>query len=179
MDENINKLVIPSKNAKKQGKILCTHLRKLFLPNTTYKLQDKNISIKKYKTLADELKMSHFIVTGDNYIKIGERPNGPTITFSVEEHSTKIRPFNNQIYSSDPVITFSGKSEHEEFFKKLSHPGKTPMRNLHFAFNGENIEIRHYKIETVEEEDIKVGLTEIGPRLTLKIKKIEDSFFPM
>ncbi|KAF5141614.1 brix domain protein [Vairimorpha ceranae] len=179
MDECINKLVICSKKPKKRAKTLCTVFRKLFLPNTTYKLKDKNVSVRRYKSLGEDLKMSHFIVTADNYIKIGQRPNGPTFTFSIEEFEEKMKIFSNAIYSTDPLITITGESKYNDFFTNLSHPNNTPERNINFHFENDFIQIRHYKIETVEEENIKVGLTEIGPRLTLRIKKIEEDFFPI
>jgi U3 small nucleolar ribonucleoprotein protein IMP4 len=177
MDELVNKLVICCKKPKKKAKILCKQFRKMFLPNVAYKLKDENISVKRYKLVADDYKMSRFIVTGDSYIKIGRRTEGPTITFSIEEYDEKMKVLNNTFYETDPLITCSGESDLVDFFKDLSHPGNVPTRNIHIHFEDDRIELRHYKIETVEEEEIKVGLTELGPRITLKIKKIEDSFF--
>lgn len=156
---------------------MCKQFRKLFLPNVTYKLQDKNISVKRYKLIDDEYKMSHFIVVGEDYIKIGRRTEGPTITFSIEEYEENMKNLPSSYYETDPLITCSGESELIDFFKELSHPWNIPTRNIHFHFEEDRIEMRHYKIETMEEEEIKVGLTELGPKITFKIKKVEDTFY--
>lgn len=178
IDEFINKLIVTCKKPKKQAKIICKVLRRIFLPNVTFKLKDKSVGLKKLKSIGDEYKMSHYIVVGDRYIKIGHRPNGPTATYRIINFKDTIKKHNNSIYNEDPLITISGESNLSDMFIKLSHPGKLPTRNIHFHFNNDEVEIRHYKIETKEEDNVKVGLNEIGPKLTLKLLKIQDSFFP-
>lgn len=178
IDEFINKLIITCKKPKKQAKTLCKALRKLFLPNVTYKLKDKKTSIKKLKSIGDEYKMSHFIVIGDNYLKIGQRPNGPTAIYRIINFKDNVKTYNNLIYNEDPLITISGESNLSDVFLNLSHPGKLPTRNIHFHFENDEVEMRHYKIETKEDDNIKVGLNEIGPKLSLRLIKVQSSFFP-
>jgi U3 small nucleolar ribonucleoprotein protein IMP4 len=147
-------------------------------PNVTLNLKDSNPSIKRYKTIADEFKMSHFIVTGNNFLKIGKYPQGPTVLFEVLDFQPEKFPVEKKIYATDPLITYSGdESNLINLFRTLSQPPKIPSRTINFHFDEDQILIRHYKIITEEDDNIKVGLKDIGPSLTLKIKKIEDSFF--
>ncbi|KAF9764106.1 hypothetical protein NGRA_0820 [Nosema granulosis] len=178
MNEYVNKLVVTSKKPKKIAKMLCKQIRLMLSPNVTLNLKDSNPSIKRYKSIADEFKMSHFIVTGNNFIKIGKYPEGPTILFEVIDYNPELEPTDKRIFASDPLITCSGEdSDLYSLFTSLSQPPKIPQRNINFHFEDDKIVVRHYKILTEEDDNIKVGLENIGPNFSLRIKKIEDTFF--
>lgn len=178
MSEFVNKLVVTCKKPKKTAKMLCKQIRLMLAPNVTLNLKDSNPSIKRYKSIADEFKMSHFIVTGNNFIKIGKYPDGPTVLFEVVNYKPELSPTDKRIFATDALITCTGDdSPLSQMFISLSQPPKVPLRNINFHFSDDTVVVRHYKIITEEDENIKVGLECIGPFLTLKIKKIEDSFF--
>lgn len=178
MNEHVNKLVVTCKKPKKAAKILCKHIRLMLSPNVTLNLKDSHPSIKRYKSIAEEFKMSHFVVTGNNFIKIGKYPDGPTVLFEVVDYKPELAPVDKRIFATDPLITCTGEeSSLSDLFISLSQPPKVPQRNINFHFADDYVEVRHFKIITEEDENIKVGLESIGPSFTLKIKKIEDSFF--
>ncbi|UYI27044.1 U3 small nucleolar ribonucleoprotein [Encephalitozoon cuniculi] len=172
-----NKLVITAKKPGKRTRQICMHIRRMLEPNVTAKLRDRNTTVKSYLDVADALELSHFVLVDARDIKIGTRPKGPTYVFNVVDYNPKYVKVGNEYYEEDPCITFTGESELKELFLSLSSRPKTFKRNLHFCFDGDLIHVRHYAILTKEEEDIKVGFHEIGPRITMRLVKKMDGFF--
>ncbi|KAH9410937.1 brix domain-containing protein [Ordospora pajunii] len=172
-----NKLVITAKKPTKRTKQICEHLRRMLEPNVTAKLKDKNTTVKSYIDIADAFELSHFILVDARDIKVGIRPNGPTYIFNVVEYNPKYVRVDHEHYRDDPLITFSGSSPLKSLFSSLSSQPSTSRRNIHFHFDDDLIHIRHYAILTKDEDDIKVGFTEIGPRITVRhIKKLNGFF---
>lgn len=173
----LNKLVITAKKPTKRAKLLCKHFRRILEPNVTAKLKDKNTTVASYLDVADIFELSHFILIDARDIKIGIRPNGPTYVFNVVGYSPKYVDVSSEYYRDDPCITFTGESDFKKLFASLSSQPKTFKRNIHFYFDNGLIYIRHYAILTKDEEDIRVGFNEIGPRITLKFVKKMEGFF--
>jgi U3 small nucleolar ribonucleoprotein protein IMP4 len=172
-----NKLVITTKKPKKKTKTLCEHMRRLLEPNVTAKLRDKGTTVKDYVGVADKYELSHFILLDARDIRIGVRPKGPTYVFNVVSYDGRMRPAQHRYFLRDPLITFTGESELRELFASLSSQPAEFDRNIHVHFEDGLIHIRHYAMVTKEEEDIKVGFNEIGPRLTLRLFKKTEGFF--
>jgi U3 small nucleolar ribonucleoprotein protein IMP4 len=172
-----NKLVITVKNPDKRTKVLCEHIRKMLEPNVTAKLRDKGTTVKDYMGLADDYELSHFILLDARDIRVGVRPKGPTYVFNIVSYSGKMRRAPHKCFLGDPLITFSGESEFKKLFESLSTQPEEFDRNIHIHFEDSLIHIRHYAVVTREEEDIKVGFSEVGPRLTLRFLKRTEGFF--
>ncbi|AFM98812.1 hypothetical protein EHEL_081120 [Encephalitozoon hellem ATCC 50504] len=173
----LNKLVITVKKPTRRSKQMCMHIRRMLEPNVTAKLRDKNTTVKSYLDVADTLELSHFILVDARDIKIGVRPKGPTYVFNIVDYNPKFVMVGSEYYRDDPCITFTGESDTKGLFMSLSSQPETFKRNLHFYFDGDLIHVRHYAIVTKEEEDIRVGFNEIGPRITMKLVKKMDGFF--
>lgn len=173
----MNKLVITTKKPNKRAKLLCRQVRRMLEPNVTAKLKDRNTTIEPYLSIADAFELSHFILIDSRDIKIGVRPNGPTFVFNIVEYNPKYVNLGSEFYSEDAHITFTGESEFKELFSSLSSSGKAFKRNIHVCFEDDLIYIRHYGVLIKEEENIKVGFNEIGPRITLKFIKKMDGLF--
>lgn len=173
----LNKLVITVKKPTKKTKLLCHHIRRMLEPNVTAKLKDKNTTIQSYLDVADAFELSHFILVDARDIKIGVRPAGPTYVFNVVDYNPKYININDEYYRSDPCITFTGDSQFKDLFSSLSSQPETFKRNIHFYFEDDLIHVRHYAILTKDEDDIKVGFNEIGPRITMRFVKMMKGFF--
>lgn len=175
----LNKLVITVKKPTKRAKQICAHMRRILEPNVTAKLRDKNTTVKSYLDVADALELSHFILVDARDIKIGIRPHGPTYVFNVVEYNPKYIKVSEDHYKSDPFISSTGESELKELFLSLSSQPDTFKRSLHFHFDGDLVHIRHYAILTKDDDDddIKVGFNEIGPRISMRLVKRMDGFF--
>lgn len=172
-----NKLVITAKRPKKRTKLLCKHIRRMLEPNVTAKLKDTNTTVESYLDVADMLELSHFVLIDSRDIKIGVRPAGPTYVFNIVDYNPRFVGVGHDHYKTDPYITFSGSSEFKDVFLSLTSQPTDFKRNLHFHSEDGLIHVRHYAVVTKEEDDIKVGLHEIGPRISMRFVKEMKGFF--
>lgn len=75
-------------------------------------------------------------------------------------------------------MTVNGKCEYKHLFESFGKNQNVFQRALHFDIQDDFINIRHYFILTKDtENNYRVSMREIGPRLTLKLSKIEEGVF--
>lgn len=170
-------MVITSKQPNKRTKLICKHLRRILEPNVTANLRDRNTTVDSYLEVADVYEFSHFILVDGRDIKIGIRPAGPTYVFNVVQYNPKYVEVDHEHYREDACTTFEGESEFRDVFSGLFSQSLQFRRNVHFHFDSNLIHIRHYAVLTKDEDDIKVGFDEIGPRITLRFVKKMPGFF--
>ncbi|KAI5150423.1 hypothetical protein ENBRE01_1488 [Enteropsectra breve] len=174
----VNKLIITTREPSKESKKLCTQLRRICDPDCLTKLQDKRPRVQDYLGVADAFLISHIMVVSENSIQIGMRPQGPTHTFKILEYSNEWKNFSFELYKNPPFITFQGKSDLKPIFERLGKNAPGFKRALHISFEDDKIYIRHYCTSTEDLEDNwKMHLREIGPRLTLQHVKKEEGLY--
>jgi hypothetical protein len=161
-------------------------LRKCFEPHTSSKLRDeKRSSLKDYVSVADQFKISHFMVFTQTengiYLKISRYKNkGPTVHFKVVDYTLFNR--NQTMVLQDPFISFTGFRKDDELLDYLgfvnTHTNDDRInRTISFHREESKIYVRHYVIKREMGNSVRIELEEIGPRMTLEIFKIEDGFF--
>ncbi|KAL8474279.1 hypothetical protein ACS0TY_030925 [Phlomoides rotata] len=209
-------------------------LRKLMLPYTALNLKEKKRNnLKDFLNVAGPMGVTHFLILSKTntapYLRVGRMPQGPTITFKIQDYSlaidvaqSQLRPRSHKdLFQNPPLIVLSGFGTGEQHLKlttimfqnifpaihintvKLS----TCQRIVLLNYNKDTklIDFRHYSIRLqpigvagygseseVDDEAATVSLPEdlgrvnrasnksavklqeIGPRMTLKLMKIEE-----
>ncbi|KAI3928007.1 hypothetical protein MKW98_023608 [Papaver atlanticum] len=111
-------------------KQLLKDLRELMLPYTALKLKEKKRNnLKDFLNVAGSLGVTHFLMlsktSSSPYLRVARTPQGPTLTFKIEEYSlaldvakSQIRPRRPpEIFKSPPLIVLSGFGTGEEHLK--------------------------------------------------------------
>lgn len=174
----LNKLVITNKNPSKSTKKLCKQLRRIFDPDCLTNLKEKHPRIKDCLQMADFHQISHICIVSDAMIQIGDRIKNETYTFKILDYVDNFKNYGFDYYKTPAFITFQGSHQLRPLFERFGKNEPGFKRSLHFLFDGEQIHIRHYWYKTQDTEDnFKVGLKEIGPRLTIKLIKTESGIF--
>lgn len=176
--ELINILTMTVRDPSKITEGMCKQLRKVFMPNSLTKLE-MNTRMQDVIDVSDQLLITEIVYLSKDELKIAVMPKGPTFIFNIVEYDNNYKNFSMDLYREPALITMDGKWAHKNIFEGFGTRGGDSKRALHFHFKNDLIYIRHYYISTEDLEDkFKVGLKEIGPKLTLKLKKIEEGVFP-
>lgn len=175
----VNKVVITNRNPSKKSMKLCTQLRKIFDPDGMTNLKEKHPRVSDFLEVADHFLISHIITVSDMHIHVGVRPRGPTYVFKILEYDPEFKNFGAEIYKHPAFITFEGRSVLKPVFERFGKNEAGFRRALHFRFEDDQILVRHYCVGTKDTDDnFRVGLREIGPRLTLQLVEKEEGFYP-
>lgn len=174
----INILTMTVKNPSKATEGLCKQLRKIFMPNSLNKIEI-NPKMQDVIDISDQLLVTQVVYLSKDEIKIAVMPKGPTYTFKIDEYDNNYKNFTMDLYKEPAFITTEGKCSYKNIFECLGTGEGEFKRALHFYFKNDLVYMRHYCTSTEDLEDkFKVCLREIGPRLTLKLMKLEDGIFP-
>ncbi|MCL7024828.1 hypothetical protein MKW94_030019, partial [Papaver nudicaule] len=111
-------------------KQLLKDLRELMLPYTALKLKEKKRNnLKDFLNVAGSLGVTHFLMlsktSSSPYLRVARTPQGPTITFKIEEYSLSLDVANSQarprrppdIFKAPPLIVLSGFGTGEQHLK--------------------------------------------------------------
>ncbi|MCL7036197.1 hypothetical protein MKW94_006559, partial [Papaver nudicaule] len=111
-------------------KQLLKDLRELMLPYTALKLKEKKRNnLKDFLNVAGSLGITHFLMlsktSSSPYLRVARTPQGPTITFKIEEYSLSLDVANSQarprrppdIFKAPPLIVLSGFGTGEQHLK--------------------------------------------------------------
>ena len=175
----INKLVITNRNPNGDAKRLCTQLRKMLDPECLTHLKEKHPRLKDCLMMADHYLISHIVVVTGSEMQVGVRPTGATYSFKILEYEDNFKNYGPEFYKAPAFVTFEGRSPLRSLFEKFGRNEAGFRRSLHFCFEGDKIFVRHYWYRTEDtDENFRVGLREIGPRLTLQLTGIEEGLYP-
>ncbi|XP_028085541.1 peter Pan-like protein isoform X2 [Camellia sinensis] len=105
-------------------------LRKLMLPYTALKLKEKKRNnIKDFLNIAGPMGVTHFLMLSKTatapYLRVARTPQGPTLTFKIQEYSlavdvaqSQVRPRCPQdLFKNSPLIVLSGFGTGEQHLK--------------------------------------------------------------
>lgn len=174
-----NKFIARLTTATASVKKLTANLKKCFSPstNTTFK-ESKNDKLKEYINLASTYKISHYIFLSqtDNglYIKIMDYHTRKTYTFKLESYTLMNyihKGFSTNIYTNDPYIYIEKDENMDLEFSNIHIDYKKIERSIHITKKGDKYCFRHYYIKN--DEDDRVRLIEMGPRITMELYKVE------
>lgn len=170
----INTAVVTVRNPSKETEALCKNLRKILSPDCLSKMET-NPKMQDLADVAHQLLVKQIIYISENHLKIASLPNGPTYVFEIVSKENTFKNFSPEYYSTIPFLTFEGKSPIKPIFQSFGQSSSIDFKRvIHFHFKEELIYIRHF-FKTVEDTDdnFRVHLKEIGPKITLKfIEKI-------
>lgn len=174
----VNKLVITTKTASKATKHLCTQLRRAFDPDCLSKLREFHIRFKDCLAVADAYRISHLIIVSDRTIQIGQLPHGPTYTFKILEYDAINGTAPSELFALPALISLDGRSELKSLFQHFGRTEPIFRRVIHFACEGDVVHLRHYRsnVQTTD-ENFKMSMQELGPRLSLQLISREDGFY--
>jgi rRNA maturation protein Rpf1 len=172
-----NILTMTVRDPSKVTEGLCKQLKRIFAPNSLTKLEN-NPKMQDVIDVCDQLFVKQIIYLSKDEIKIAVMPSGPTYVFSIEEYDDNYKNFPMDLYKHPAFITTEGKCSYKHIFEGLGTDEGEFSRALHFYFKEDLVYVRHFCTSTEDLEDkFKVCLREIGPKLTLKLKKIEEGVF--
>lgn len=105
-------------------------LRKLMLPYTALNLKEKKRNnLKDFLNVAGPMGVTHFLIlsktTTSPYLRVGRTPQGPTLTFKIQEYSlatdvaqSQLRPRCPQdLFKNSPLIVLSGFGTGDQHLK--------------------------------------------------------------
>lgn len=105
-------------------------LRKLMLPYTALKLKEKRRNnIKDFLNIAGPMGVTHFLILSKTetapYLRVARTPQGPTLTFKIQEYSLAVDVAHSQVrprcpkdlFKSRPLIVLSGFGTGEQHLK--------------------------------------------------------------
>ncbi|XP_047327020.1 peter Pan-like protein [Impatiens glandulifera] len=105
-------------------------LRKLMLPHTALKLKEKKRNnIKDFLNVAGPMGVTHFLILSKTdaapYLRVGRIPQGPTLTFKINEYSLAVDVAQSQLrprcppdlFKNPPLIVLSGFGTGEQHLK--------------------------------------------------------------
>ncbi|KAF7683922.1 Peter Pan-like protein [Astathelohania contejeani] len=180
----MTKLILRKGKADKRIKQLISDLRKAIGVRTKRKIIESNkFDIKPYIELAKSQDIEDFIIISQKKELIVTSLIGNTVYYKIK-HFTLIKEVTNtlnpRIYKNYPLVEFTGFKENETFIKnfdiKTNFKKIESLERVVQIYKNENdILFRHYLIRKNEEG--KVNLKEIGPRLTLEWIKTKDGFY--
>lgn len=111
-------------------KQLQADLRKMMLPYTALNLKEKKRNnLKDFLNVAGPMGVTHFLMlskTGSSpYLRVARTPQGPTITFKIQEYSLAVDIANSQsrprvpkdLFKNSPLIVLSGFGTGEQHLK--------------------------------------------------------------
>lgn len=174
----INSAVVTVRDPSKSTENLCKNLRKVLSPDCLTKL-DINPKMQDLADVAHQLLVKQIIYLSEHVAKVAILPNGPTYVFDIISYEDNFKNFSTEIYKSAPFLTFDGKSPLKQLFQHFGQSEKDSKRVLHFHFKDELVHIRHFMKTTEDTEDnFKVHLREIGPKVTLRFSEKIDGVFP-
>lgn len=163
-----NSAIVTIRDPSKKCEGLCKNLRKILSPDCLTKLEI-NPKIQDLADVALQLFVKQIIYISERDVKISVLPNGPTYSFDLISYENSFKNFPGEIYSTSPFLTFEGKSPIKPIFQSFGQVSPDFRRILHFHFKHDLIYIRHF-LKTTEDTDdnFKVHMREIGPKITLK-----------
>jgi rRNA maturation protein Rpf1 len=174
----MNSAVVTVRDPSKKAENFCKTLRKILSPECLNKMEI-NPKMQDLADCAHQLLVKQIIYISENVIKIATLPNGPTYSFEIISFDNSFKNFTSDLYRTVPFLTFEGKSPLKQVFLQFGKSAQDSdadfKRVLHFHFKSGMIYIRHF-FKTVEDTDdnFKVHLKEIGPKITLKLlEKVE------
>ncbi|KAL3827822.1 hypothetical protein ACJIZ3_016624 [Penstemon smallii] len=107
-----------------------TDLRKLMLPFTALKLKEKKRNnLKDFLNVAGPMGVTHFLILSKTptapYLRVARTPQGPTLTFKIQEYSlateiaqSQVRPRSpKDLFKNPPLIVLSGFGTGEQHLK--------------------------------------------------------------
>ncbi|EJW01416.1 hypothetical protein EDEG_03965 [Edhazardia aedis USNM 41457] len=181
-----NKFITTHGNTSGKVRKLVEGIRKAFEPSNNRNWQDTaKVPFNKYFQLSEIYKISHFIFLTQTdkgiYFKIVNGfDQGPSYTFKVLNYQLVSQlPSNRRVYAGtyiygdDPYISVD-KSLKLNF---INTHEKYPLRTVMLKKEGENYFFRHYYIRKEEDDNVKIRLFEIGPRIEMELYKIENGLF--
>lgn len=171
----INTAIVTTRDPSKTTESLCKNLRKILSPDCLSKME-VNPKMQDLADVAHQLLVKQIIYISEHHIKIASLPNGPTYLFEIVSYDNTFKNFSPEYYSSVPFLTFDGKSSIKPIFQEFGQSNSADFKRvLHFHFKKDLIYIRHFFKSTEDTEDnFRVHLKEIGPKITLKfIEKTE------
>lgn len=173
-----NTLVMTVRDPSKTSETLCKQLKKVFTPNCLTKLET-NPRMQDVIDVSDQLHVRQIVHISEHEIKIACLPKGPTYTFSIVEYDNMYKNYPAEFYKLPAFVTMEGRSNYGHIFQHFGKNEAGFQRALHFFFSEDLVHVRHYctSVEDLDEK-FKVGLKEIGPRLTLKFRDVRDGVFP-
>lgn len=105
-------------------------LRKLMLPYTALKLKEKRRNnIKDFLNIAGPMGVTHFLILSKTetapYLRVARTPQGPTLTFKIQEYSLAVDVAHSQVrprcpkdlFKNPPLIVLSGFGTGEQHLK--------------------------------------------------------------
>ncbi|KAL8548677.1 hypothetical protein ACS0TY_007813 [Phlomoides rotata] len=105
-------------------------LRKLMLPYTALNLKEKKRNnLKDFLNVAGPMGVTHFLILSKTntapYLRVGRTPQGPTITFKIQDYSlaidvaqSQLRPRSHKdLFQNPPLIVLSGFGTGEQHLK--------------------------------------------------------------
>ncbi|OVA02640.1 Brix domain [Macleaya cordata] len=105
-------------------------LRKLMLPHTALKLKEKKRNnLKDFLNIAGPMGVTHFMMLSKTrsspYLRVARTPQGPTLTFKIDEYSlavdvarSQVRPrCPKELFRNSPLIVLSGFGTGEQHMK--------------------------------------------------------------
>ncbi|KAF9606158.1 hypothetical protein IFM89_023251 [Coptis chinensis] len=105
-------------------------LRKLMLPHTALKLKEKKRnSLKDFLNVSGPMGVTHFMMLSKTasapYLRVARTPQGPTLTFKIQEYSLAVDVAHSQlhprcppeIFKNAPLIVLSGFGSGEQHLK--------------------------------------------------------------
>ncbi|CAH1423048.1 unnamed protein product [Lactuca virosa] len=122
--------VKPAKKQPQQNVDHVTDLRKMMLPYTALNLKEKKRNnLKDFLNVAGPMGVTHFLMlskTGSSpYLRVARTPQGPTLTFKIQEYSLAVDIANSQLrprvpkdlFKNSPLIVLSGFGTGEQHLK--------------------------------------------------------------
>ncbi|KAF4381391.1 hypothetical protein G4B88_029746 [Cannabis sativa] len=111
-------------------RMLQMDLRKLMLPYTALKLREKKRNnLKDFLNVAGPMGVTHFLILSKTpsapYLRVARTPQGPTLTFKIQEYSlavdvakSQLRPrCPHDLFTNPPLIVLSGFGTGEQHLK--------------------------------------------------------------
>lgn len=148
------------------------------MPNTniTFK-ESKNDKLKEYINLAPVYKISHYIFLSQTenglYIKMMDYHTRKTYTFKLESYTLMNnvhKGFSTNIYTTDPYVYIQGDEVMDLSINNIHTDYNKIERSIQIIKMGEKYHFRHYFIKN---DDDRIRLIELGPRLTMELYKVE------
>lgn len=174
----INTAVVTVRNPSKRTESICKQLRKILSPDCLFKLET-NPKMQDLLDVSPQLLVKQIVYLSEQEMKIACLPAGPTHVFKIIDYQNNFKNFSQEVYSELPFVTTHGKSITKTMFQSFGSVDRHSKRALHFHFKDDLVYIRHFVTSVANLEDkFRVGLKEIGPRLTLKLLESKTGVFP-
>merc|ERR1712137_388644 len=151
-------------------KTLVSDIRQVMLPNTAERLKERRQNkLKDFVHIAGPLGVTHFMVVstttqGTNYLRVAKVPQGPTLTYRIDQyslmkdiHNAQARPHSpaNE-FSFAPLVVMNGFTSQESHMKLVS----SMWQSVFPAINVQKIKLPECKRVVLLDYDKESGMVE-------------------